>query len=467
MGQDAVVGTTRQRRMRRGRAGVPATMCAAVLCAVVLCSAAACTSGSGSTGDGAAGADAAGDRSTTSAVAAGDPADDAAGRLPVPVVEDVDDDAGFVIGARTGPYAVTYRVVDHAGDDETVTAERLVVDAPFVGLLEQYAGPSSVGEPASRQVSARDRITLGTSGLTVFRVPVGTPSDVRVAPLLERAVADGRLRLAGQRTVDGRRCQVVESAELLGAGPLLPLPEPGPDDTSTDDVNPETVNPDDVNPADTSSSAETCIDADGIVLDETLFLDGELSLRRTAVDVDTGVDLDDPALVEALFVEAVVVPADQGGGSVLPVEPDAGAEGAFWVVPESVTGTDGLLDGYGYEGRFAVIPPQPERFSEEVDAGSPIAGTADVYRAGPDVVVVYQGSTQLGDRPFADEPAAIAVDLGALGPGVLLLDATGSEVRADRGDGDFVHVVGTTPPDVLERIARALVITEGTGLVYR
>lgn len=345
---------------------------------------------------------------------------------------DVDPDPTFAIGERSGPYAVTYVVEDLLSSAQPQTGERLVVRPPFESVLDQATAPPPIDEVTARQVSVLDRLRIGglDDPLVIHRIPGIAVSEIRVRPILDAAIDAGLLEVLGQREVAGRRCQVVRTATLLGAAELQPITE--------------------------AEHADSCLDADGILLEEVLHLDGEAVLRRVAVEVDTEVEP-----VDGDFdAGTVIAPVDQGGGSVLPVSPDAGSLGPFWVLPD-----DSVPEGFELVGRFGVIPPQPERFSDE-SKGSPIAGTADVWRRGVDAIVVWQGGTQGRDRPYASIEHALEVDGGPLGDGELLLGATSTELRFAFDGGRFVHVIGSLPPDELAAVARAMIETEGTGLVY-
>lgn len=380
----------------------------------------ACTSSDRSGGPGAATTTSEGQRPTTA--------------LPVDV-DEVATDPEFRIADDASGYRVVYLVesLGDRGEPTPDTTETVHVVRPYEGRLEVAEGAPPGGEVTSLQMTTFDRLRLGgpRSALVVHRVPDLAVSDVRVGPVLDRAVAEGLVDVGGQKVVAGRRCQVLRTATLLGAGPLRPITA--------------------------SESAESCVDAAGVLLEEILLLDGEPALRRVAVSVEIGPDVE-PGTFEP---GPVVAPVDQGGGSVLPVDPDTAALGEFWALPD-----DAVPGGFARHRRYAVIPAQPERFDEDPAGGTPIAGTVDVYRRGPDALIVFQGATAGGDDAFAPMPGAIATDAGSLGAGELVLSATGSEVRVDRGDGRFVHVRGSLPPDDLIEVARSLDRIEGTGLVY-
>lgn len=351
---------------------------------------------------------------------------------PVIEVLDVATDPRFVIGDRDGGYRVLYRLVDLKRADSEPVWEELVVDPPFDGLVETSTGPAPGGPVTSRIATTFDRRSTGAEDpLVSHREPTLADAHLELAAVLDDAIAAGRIELRGQRTVQGRRCAVVRSSRPLRAGPLLAI---GAD-----------------------RYTESCVDGEGILLEEIQFEEGVALLERVAVEVEIG-----DAPLTSITMGEVIVPADRGGGAVLPVEIDSEPVGEFWVVPEG-----SIPEGFLHTGRFSVIPAQPDRFSGEPDAGSPIAAVADVYRRGSDVIVVYQGATLRGDAAWPVLPDVIDVTAGDLGTAQLVLDARGSEVRSSGPGGRFVHVLGSRPPAELIEVASVLRRVEGTGLVYR
>jgi hypothetical protein len=336
------------------------------------------------------------------------------------------------IGVTEHPYRIVYLLDDLADDAVEASTDELWVRPPFDSRLETRAGAPPGAEVVAVQVAVMDRLRIEASDtpLVFARVPGLAPSDVRMAPIVAAGEAAGLLERGEHRTVAGRRCQVLRSGTLLGAGPLVPITE--------------------------DEHAESCIDGDGLLLEETLFLGGRPTLHRRAVEIDLS-----PAIDDDLFAAGdIVLPVDQGGGSSRPVDPDSGAEGSFWVLPEAARPR-----GFAHVGRFSVITPQTERFAEP-GRSAVVAGTVDVFVRGADYVTVHQGGT-LGRVPaFATPPDAPAIDGGAVGAGALVLSATGSELRFPQTGGRFVHLAGTLPPDDLAMLARQLEETEGSGLVY-
>jgi len=354
--------------------------------------------------------------------------------VPVPPAEatDADPDEGFTIGAPPGPYRIDYRVEDPTGTLPP-SLDQVAVDLPFRSRLEIH--PPGGGSPAV-QIGTIDRLLVLEGGstaaqpVTVARVPALAPAATRVGPVLDDAVAAGLLELRGQRIVADRRCQVLRSAELLEAGPLRPL-------------TPE-------------RHVDTCIDREGLVLEEITTIDGAPSLVRTAVRVEVPAELD-PMLFETGPVSA---PPDQGGGATTPAEPGTAPEGPVFDLPDAA-----VPDGFERVGRYSVVPPQPERFADPARRDAVIAGIADVWAGSDgDVLVVYQGHTLGGVDAFPAVDFAQPVTSTLLGPGEQLLSTLGTELRFDRPEGRFVHVFGTLAPAALLAVADALVEGAGTGL---
>lgn len=351
---------------------------------------------------------------------------------PGPDSVEVDTDPDFVIEQYRGSYRIVYRLDDPSGRIQPET-DRVEVRPPFESRLETAVGIPPGGAAVSVQIAQRDTLRIGgvDEPLTIARVPGLAPSTIRIAPVLDDAIAAGLLEPREQREVIGRRCQVYRSGSTLGAGPLVPITE--------------------------GEFADSCIDAQGLLLEETLFVDGEASFRRTAVEVD----LDHEPADDTFDTGEISAPVDQGGGAVTRAEPDSRPEGPFFELPD-----DAVPAGFSRVGRFSVIPPQPEKFSDPTLRDSIIAGVVDLFTDDQgDLVAVYQGGTLGQVQAFTPLDFAQPVAATALGEGKLALSALGTELRFALDPGRFVHVYGTVGVDVLTGVADALVETEGTGLV--
>lgn len=350
--------------------------------------------------------------------------------VPPADATDVEVDDAFTVGAPAEPYRIDYRVEDPSGQVPP-SLDQVLVEPPFRSRLEIH--PPGGGTP-SLQVGTIDRLLLldartPDQPTTVARVPALAPAASRVAPVLDAAVAAGVLERRGQRRVAGRRCQVLRTAQLLEAGPLRPL-QPG-------------------------DHVDTCVDADGLVLEEVSVSGGDPVLVRTAVRVETDVAVDD----ELFETGPVSAPPDRGGGATTPADPASAPEGPVFELP-----AEQRPEGFELVGRFSVVPPQPERFEDPGQRDAVIAGIADVWQSGGDVLVVYQGRTLGGVPAFEPVDFAAPVTSATLGDGELLLSPLGSELRFPRPEGRFVHVFGTLPPPTLGAVADALVERQGTGL---
>jgi hypothetical protein len=328
-------------------------------------------------------------------------------------------------------YRIDYRVEGHGGDEPVVTSDRLWVRRPWDSRLEVYAGDRPEGRPDAVQVASFGGFRA--QGADEAEVVVASPpgpaaSDVRIAGALERALEDGRVELRERRRVLGRTCQVVRSATALATGDLR-LPT-GPDD-----------------------HADTCVDARGLVLEEVLVSEGDVLLRRIATEVEIEPDLDDVSFE----VGEPTLEVDEGGGFVAETEPGSRVPGRFFEPQDP--------DGFGRHGRFAVVPPQAENFTEVDRLPQRLTYVSDVWVDGPDVVVLDQGGTVGNVDAF---PALQGVDVDvAPGRGVLTYGAGGPAVIVDLGEGRFLRARGTVAPDLLIELLDGLEEVEGGELRLR
>lgn len=345
---------------------------------------------------------------------------------------ELDEPAGlFEVGEPLDAYRIDYRVESRGGDEVVVTSDRLVVRRPFESRLETFDGPVPDGEPSSVQIEAFG--VLYADGVdseeVVVAVPPGPPgADTRIEAGLASALEEERFELGPRREVLGRTCQVIRTAALLATGDLAP---PGARD-----------------------HAETCIDAAGLVLEEVLVVEGSMLLRRLAIDVDAQPDVDG-----AMFETGdQTIPVDSGGGFLAETEPDSRQPGMFFE-SQPPAGHDRL-------GRYIVIPPQQENFSDPLRKGHRLTYLSDVFIDGASVVVLDQGGTLGGIDPFPD-PQGVEVDIDGLGTGLLSYGRTGPTLLVPRPDGKFLRVRGTVAPDVLVKLLEVLEEVEGGELRLR
>jgi hypothetical protein len=319
-------------------------------------------------------------------------------------------------------YSVTYRV-DVLGEDDRVerTTETRVVRRPFDSRVTTSDGEvTRAGFAYAGQQSGSGEPTVLTP------IPAPSRDDVR-GDLLVAAAGDPDGEV---REVLGRRCRVLHFGAAVLDGEIVP-----------------------------GEITDTCVDADGIVLEEVVRDGDAISARWLATEVDVSAAVAD---ADFRFDGAVAVPADQGGGSVRAVEPTSRSLGTFYELPSPP-------EGFTHLGRYAVVPPQAANPDDIESRAQVLAGVVDVFVRGVDVVVIEQGGTLGQVPPFGAHPHATVVDgVGALGDrGESFLTPTGAEVRVLVPPGRYVRVYGTVTVDDLVAILRALEPVEGGGLVYR
>ena len=333
-------------------------------------------------------------------------------------------------------YHVVYRAEDIAGGHRIVTTERVWQRRPFDSRTEVLAGPPPGGQQQALTVASLGRLLSrsGDASPAILNVPPAPGiGDLRADTAITDLLAKHAIVARNRRTVAGRSCQVFRAGGPPAAGVLEPYK------------------------AGSSSFTEFCLDRDGIVLETVTTSKGAVVRREVAVSAVT-----DPrdALPDTLFdTSGSAPPADQGGGSVRPVDPNSKPPGTWWEL-------DAPPDGFTQRGRFAVVPPQPENFTDPTRFAARQAGVVDVFVRGPDMLVVDRGGTAGGVAPFAPEPSARPVDLGALGRGDLIVGLAFNEVRIAFRNGHYVRLIGTVPADVLVATARQMHEVPGGALVY-
>jgi hypothetical protein len=262
--------------------------------------------------------------------------------------------------------------------------------------------------------------------------PAAPPGELRADTELQPALHDGLAERRERRLVLGRPCQVYRTAGPPEAGALHRIAA-----------------------AKDGDFTDTCLDNHGLVLEEIGVSGGQTVYRKVAVDLQFN-----PPLRNELFdTTGPAAPVQEGGGSVRPVSPTSRPPGQFWELGHP-------LQGFDLQGRYAVIPPQPENFSDPARFANRQAGVVDVYRRGLDLLLIERGGTLGGAAPFTAQLISKNVDLSALGQGQLLIGLATSEARVSLTGGHYVRVAGTVAPDFLIQVARDLQAVAGNSLVY-
>lgn len=329
--------------------------------------------------------------------------------------------AGSLQEVTLGRIAVGFDV-DHDHADDDVDHEHTDdddEDDDHSHVDEQAPGPAGAPTPQQRTVLAVGPLVAGP--------------DLRLAPVLDAALARDLIEPREQREVLGRRCQVYRFPSSISGGVLGSASEPG-------------------------EYADACFDETGLLLEEWWVVDGDAIRHRLALGVEEGAPAGLASDLADLPDLATSIPVDQGGGSIRRMAPDSAPPGPFFVPQQPPA-------GFQYVGRYSVVPPQAEAFTDPEQRDYIITSTADVWRRGIDLLVLDQGGTLGGVKPFEPAEQGTPVDLGPLGSGEALIGLGGNEVRVVRDPGDFVRVYGTLPTSELAAFAATLVETAGNEIV--
>jgi hypothetical protein len=303
--------------------------------------------------------------------------------------------------------ATAYHVVYSVDRGAKHATEQLWVNRPFVS--EQITQTTHIVSRLGRQLLATD----------------GAPAVLEVAPQPPQfdqrvdAIAPGHLlQRRGVRSVAGMRCQVIRTRTVLAADFAGP-PTPG-------------------------DYVDSCVSANGVVLEQTSVRSGEVVSKQVATKVAFGPH-------HKFATAGVHVPRAQGGGRIITLDPSSRPPGPEFFELAAAP------KGFTHLGRFAVVAPAP--------ANAPVVTSVDdVFVRGADMIVVEQGETLSG---IAMAPAeGSKVDLGRLGTGRLVVSPVASSVSAlTKARGSFVRVTGTVAPSRLVAVARALRSRPGGSLV--
>lgn len=333
-----------------------------------------------------------------------------------------------VINRTPRSYMIAYTLEERLAESIRRSTETLAVRRPFDARVETR----NDGRDVSTIVwtLGRNSSTQGDADPLVSDQPPDVAgADARLAPALDDALRDGRINRLERRRVAGRVCQVFRTKQRLVAARLEAPAE--------------------------ADYVDSCVDRDGLVLEEVQVREGERQLRRIARRVTL-----DPAFEDALFaVGKSTLDVTTGGGSTRPVDPSSTPPGQFWQL-------DQPPDGYTLLGRFSVVPPQPENFTDPLREAYRRAEVSDVFVRGVDLIVVSRGATLRGQNAFEPDPTNAPIDLGAVGSGEVVLTGQGNEVRALLSGGRYVRITGTVPVAQLAAIARQLHLVPGGELRF-
>ncbi len=194
---------------------------------------------------------------------------------------------------------------------------------------------------------------------------------------------------------------------------------------------------------------ERCVDAQGLVLEERwTTAGGQRVLTKRAIDLELG---DDVPAVD--LPDADPLPDAQGNGAVNELAADAAPPfvEAWRLAPP---------DGFTFVGRYAVVPARLSQSPEALATDPSVALYTDVWRRGPDVLLLDQGASTTGSPPFDPSSTIGTTDLPALGRAVLAVDLRIAEIRLTRPEGGFVRLAGTIDLAELTALAASLELVE-------
>jgi hypothetical protein len=329
-------------------------------------------------------------------------------------------------------YRIEYRVEERISGGVRVSTEKVSVRRPFESRLETWDGAPPGRTRVSTEIAALARSAAErakAAALVMQQPPAIATADVRASASLPVALAKQLVQQREQRRVAGATCQVYRSAVRLTDEPFRPPTA--------------------------AAYVDSCLDGHGLLVEEVRVASGKIDLHRVAVAVDVT-----PSLAAGTFaIGAPTVDVKNGGGSTRAVDPTTTPAGQFLQL-------DAPPAGFTLLGRYAVVPPQPENFSDPLREGMRRAAVIDAYVRGADAILIERGGTLRGQDPWTKDPSNPTIDAGSLGPAELLLSGRQVEVRVLTGGGHYLRIVGTLPPDDLAAIARQLHPVPGGTLKY-
>ena len=312
-----------------------------------------------------------------------------------------------------------YRIVYRVTTPDSLAEEEHVVHRPFGAYI---ANRDAGGNVTAERWSDLGRLVTRSQGADAVRIDTAvatSASDLRPDRFADALVtAKKATRDDAPDTVGGRACRTLSQSDHVPntEGDSLPV------------------------------TIERCVDAIGLVLQERWITQaGDVVLTKRARVLELGDDVPDIDVPDA-----APLPVEQGNGAVQKVdddEPPPFQEAFSLDVPDDLT----------FVGRYAVAPARfGTGVSGAVIPATDVALYTEVWRRGPDLLLLDQGATKGEPAPFDPEIRIGTVDLGPLGQAELAVDLRTSEVRMTRPDNGFVRLSGTIPLDELVTLARSL-----------
>lgn len=305
-------------------------------------------------------------------------------------------------------FTVTYRVERPREVATAVDTEIRAAVPPFDSRVETRRGePSSAGDLVLVDIELLGAIELGPLGqqrpLVVVQPGPASRGGWFNTDMAEAMGAGVVVPTGKGYEIAGRRCIEIRTGSPVDSGVLM-------------------------TPA-TSDHSDVCVDHQGLVLREEVTVGGTVTVRRTAVDVETS-----PPPSGAFAPLGWRIPEAEGGGRVRRITGDSrppGVDHHQLASPPS---------GFEHVGRFGVATdtaPGPNA----AGAVDQLVSIVDAYRDGTDVVIVENGGLVSGGRALADGP--VSVDSERFPGATAVFHTTGVEVRVAFDDGRFFRMRST------------------------
>lgn len=323
-----------------------------------------------------------------------------------------------------------YRIVYRVTTPDSIGTEEHVVHRPFDA---EIVARDDHGKVTAERWSTLGRLVTRSQGAPAVRIDTAiapAASDVRPERFDAQLAEADKVVLHDDEPlqVGGRACHLANEAGTVSTADSGPL-QAG--DTGS-----------------VPTLVSRCVDAQGLVLEERwTTADGQRVLTKQAQELQIGDDV--PAIK---VPDADPFPDAQGNGSVRKVDRDAPPPFLeSWELPDP--------EGFTFVGRYAVVPARLGSSADAIPAGAEIALYTDVWRRGPDVVLLDQGASKGGVVPFDPDARIGDVDLGPIGKAELAVDVRSAEIRLTRPDGGFARLSGTVSVDDLAKLAGTLRVT--------
>jgi hypothetical protein len=375
-----------------------------------------------------------------------------------------DQSGALTFDAPPAAYRIVYRAVDYTTDGvATTTTEELTVQRPFRSLhvVKDGAPPGGdVQTTAIHDLATFSQLSATTTTVPATTVPASTAAtegpdestttsstvpavptpevyqytpqlangDVRLDVTLPDLVQGGYFEQLERRTVLDRDCQVYRTGQAVENAGIS---------------KPSKV-----------AYAQACIDRAGLVLEEVVVENGKVVRHITATAVDTSITPADDTFAITGEPEGI----EQGALKVTALDPDAPPAPTYWVLGS-------VPAGFEHVGRYELLAAQLDQSGNATTNAdgttATTTGYADVYRSGPQAILVVQGPSSLQSLQISvDGPT---VRIGGLGTGQVATDTTGSRlIAAPANPGDWiVRIDATETVEQVTALAKGMHSVEG------